>query len=116
MSAAPDMLEHALGYLKHRRPVFAVCSPLFGAHTHPKRINDRWREEPCPKDDWGKIPLVSWGRYQQALPTGEQYAAATVSEKSVGESVEREGQEPSKNPHRVCGDLSDTVSPVGASG
>jgi hypothetical protein len=32
--------------------------------------------------------LSSWAR--------EQYAAATVSEKSVGEGVEFEGQEPSK--------------------
>ena len=65
-SAGPDTLEHALGYLAAGLPVFAVCSPLFGAHTHARKVNDKWVEELCPKDEWGKIPLVSWGKYRHS--------------------------------------------------
>lgn len=60
------MLYHALEYLHAGLPVFPICSPLMGAHTH--RNPDTRRDEPCTGDRVGKTPLVRWRGYQQQLP------------------------------------------------
>lgn len=53
------MLPRALEYLEMGYPVFPVCSPLMGQHSHGS--------QPCGSP--GKRPLVSWEPYQRTLPT-----------------------------------------------
>lgn len=59
---APDMLARALEYLSMGYPIFPVCSPLMGRHSH----GDKECSSP------GKRPLVAWQPYQQRLPTEQE--------------------------------------------
>jgi hypothetical protein len=57
------MLEHALEYLARGLPIFPVCS--VPSHTH--RDPDTRHQMACTNP--GKVPLVSWKKYQSVLPT-----------------------------------------------
>lgn len=68
------MLTHALEYAELGYPIFPVCSPLWGAHTHPKRDEQTgaWIAVPCPKDRIGKTPVVAWGGAAARVPSKAQ--------------------------------------------
>jgi hypothetical protein len=53
------MLQSALEYLNLGYPVFPVCSPTMGQHSH--------RNQPCKNP--GKRPLIAWEPFQTRRPT-----------------------------------------------
>lgn len=62
-AAASSMLAQALTYLGRGLPVFPVCTPV----PHTKRCMQHGN---CENN--GKIPLVKWKGYQDALPTEKE--------------------------------------------
>ncbi|HYW87609.1 MAG TPA: bifunctional DNA primase/polymerase, partial [Chloroflexota bacterium] len=65
---AGTLLEHALAYLAHGLPIFAVCGLV--AHEHRDSGG-----KPVRCTSPGKVPLVRWKDYQRRLPTEQELRA-----------------------------------------
>jgi DNA polymerase-1 len=65
-----SLLSAALGYHDAGIPVFPLCSPAWGPHTHYDTASKKQVE--CPETSWGKHPLVRWRQFQTVLPSREK--------------------------------------------